>query len=110
MDEEIRKKILALLEQHRIMTIATLRPDGWPQATTVGYARTTASRFTFSVARTARMRRIHPVGESTCPLAPARIRRTGIGAGAVVPCAFGYVRGISEAARLDLMVQEVGLV
>lgn len=37
MDEQIRKKILALLDQHRIMTIATLRPDGWPQATTVGY-------------------------------------------------------------------------
>jgi nitroimidazol reductase NimA-like FMN-containing flavoprotein (pyridoxamine 5'-phosphate oxidase superfamily) len=38
MDEEIRRKILALLDQHRIMTIAALRPDGWPQATTVGYA------------------------------------------------------------------------
>lgn len=37
MDANIRKKILALLDQHRIMTIATLRPDGWPQATTVGY-------------------------------------------------------------------------
>lgn len=37
MDDEIRRKILALLDQHRIMTIATLRPDGWPQATTVGY-------------------------------------------------------------------------
>jgi nitroimidazol reductase NimA-like FMN-containing flavoprotein (pyridoxamine 5'-phosphate oxidase superfamily) len=37
MDEEIRHKILTLLDQHRIMTIATLRPDGWPQATTVGY-------------------------------------------------------------------------
>ncbi len=37
MDADIRKKILALLDQHRIMTIATLRPDGWPQATTVGY-------------------------------------------------------------------------
>jgi PPOX class probable F420-dependent enzyme len=37
MDEQIRRKILALLDQHRIMTIATLRPDGWPQATTVGY-------------------------------------------------------------------------
>ncbi len=37
MDEEIKKKILKLLDQHRIMTIATLRPDGWPQATTVGY-------------------------------------------------------------------------
>jgi len=38
MDDEIRRKILSLLEQHRIMTIATLRSDGWPQATTVGYA------------------------------------------------------------------------
>src|SRR5215469_12610745 len=38
MDEEIRMKILTILDQHRIMTIATLRPDGWPQATTVGYA------------------------------------------------------------------------
>lgn len=37
MDESLRRKILALLETHRIMTIATLRPDGWPQATTVGY-------------------------------------------------------------------------
>ena len=37
MDEEIKRKILALLDQHRIMTVATLRPDGWPQATTVGY-------------------------------------------------------------------------
>ena len=37
MDEAIKQKILTLLDQHRIMTIATLRPDGWPQATTVGY-------------------------------------------------------------------------
>jgi len=37
MDDAVRKKILALLAQHRKMTLATLRPDGWPQATTVGY-------------------------------------------------------------------------
>lgn len=37
MNDEIRKKILTLLDDHRIMTIATLRPDGWPQATTVSY-------------------------------------------------------------------------
>ena len=37
MNEEIRNKIVTLLDQHRVMTIATLRPDGWPQATTVGY-------------------------------------------------------------------------
>jgi PPOX class probable F420-dependent enzyme len=37
MDDAIKKKILTLLARHRKMTIATLRPDGWPQATTVGY-------------------------------------------------------------------------
>src|SRR3982751_2976501 len=37
MDDSMKRKILALLDSHRIMTIATLRPDGWPQATTVGY-------------------------------------------------------------------------
>ncbi|HEY8254605.1 MAG TPA: pyridoxamine 5'-phosphate oxidase family protein [Rhizomicrobium sp.] len=37
MDQETRQKILTLLDQHRIMTVATVRSDGWPQATTVGY-------------------------------------------------------------------------
>ena len=37
MDEKIRQQIHAIMDQNRIMTIATLRPDGWPQATTVGY-------------------------------------------------------------------------
>ncbi len=37
MDDSMKRKILSLLDSHRIMTIATLRPDGWPQATTVGY-------------------------------------------------------------------------
>jgi nitroimidazol reductase NimA-like FMN-containing flavoprotein (pyridoxamine 5'-phosphate oxidase superfamily) len=36
-DETLRKKILGILDEHRIMTVATNRPDGWPQATTVGY-------------------------------------------------------------------------
>lgn len=38
MNEALNQEILSLLAQHRIMTVATLRPDGWPQATTVGYA------------------------------------------------------------------------
>ena len=37
MDDEIKGKIQAQLDRHRIMSIATLRHDGWPQATTVGY-------------------------------------------------------------------------
>jgi nitroimidazol reductase NimA-like FMN-containing flavoprotein (pyridoxamine 5'-phosphate oxidase superfamily) len=35
--EALRKKILELLDQHRPMTVATNRSDGWPQATTVGH-------------------------------------------------------------------------
>jgi PPOX class probable F420-dependent enzyme len=38
MDSAARKTVLDLLRAHRLMTVATLRPDGWPQATTVGYA------------------------------------------------------------------------
>ena len=38
MNDEMRRKIMNIMGQNRIMTIATLRPDGWPQATTVGYA------------------------------------------------------------------------
>lgn len=37
MQDALRKQILQLLDEHRIMTLATVRPDGWPQATTVGY-------------------------------------------------------------------------
>jgi general stress protein 26 len=38
MDAALRTKILSILRKHRLMSLATLRPDGWPQATTVGYA------------------------------------------------------------------------
>ena len=38
MIEGMRQKILSLLEENRTMRIATLRPDGWPQNTSVGYA------------------------------------------------------------------------
>jgi hypothetical protein len=35
---ELSAKILEILARHNNMTIATLRPDGFPQATTVGFA------------------------------------------------------------------------
>ncbi|TMJ03302.1 MAG: pyridoxamine 5'-phosphate oxidase family protein [Alphaproteobacteria bacterium] len=38
MKRELKRQIIDLLDTHRIMTIATNRPDGWPQATVVGYA------------------------------------------------------------------------
>jgi len=37
MTPELQKLILKLMNESRIMTVATNRPDGWPQATVVGY-------------------------------------------------------------------------
>jgi nitroimidazol reductase NimA-like FMN-containing flavoprotein (pyridoxamine 5'-phosphate oxidase superfamily) len=38
MEHEFKRRIVELLNEHRIMTVATNRADGWPQATVVGYA------------------------------------------------------------------------
>ena len=37
MDATLKSKILDILRHHHIMTLATVRPDGYPQATTVNY-------------------------------------------------------------------------
>lgn len=34
----MERKAIGILDVNRVMTIATVRPDGWPQATMVGYA------------------------------------------------------------------------
>lgn len=34
----MQNKAIAILDENRLMAIATLRPDGWPQTTMVGYA------------------------------------------------------------------------
>lgn len=38
MKSAYKQQIIDLLNQHRIMSIATNREDGWPQVTIVGYA------------------------------------------------------------------------
>jgi hypothetical protein len=35
---DLKNEILDLLAENRFMAVATIRPDGWPQATIVGYA------------------------------------------------------------------------
>jgi hypothetical protein len=37
MKPSLKHLVVRLLSEHRVMTIATNRPDGWPQATMVGY-------------------------------------------------------------------------
>jgi len=38
MDRDLKTEIIELLNEHRTMTIATKRRDGWPHATIVSYA------------------------------------------------------------------------
>jgi nitroimidazol reductase NimA-like FMN-containing flavoprotein (pyridoxamine 5'-phosphate oxidase superfamily) len=38
MDAQLKTLIQKIIDDHRTMSLATIRPDGWPQATTVGYA------------------------------------------------------------------------
>ncbi len=37
MKPRLKDVVFRLLNEHRVMSIATIRPDGWPQATMVGY-------------------------------------------------------------------------
>jgi general stress protein 26 len=37
MDKALKAKIIDVLERHHTMTLATIRSDGYPQATTVNY-------------------------------------------------------------------------
>jgi len=37
MKPRLKRFILDILKKNRLLTLATIRPDGWPQATTVGY-------------------------------------------------------------------------
>jgi PPOX class probable F420-dependent enzyme len=38
MEKAIARQILELIDKHDVLALATLREDGWPQATTVAYA------------------------------------------------------------------------
>lgn len=38
MDAALKQEILAIIQEGKDLTLATLREDGWPQATTVSYA------------------------------------------------------------------------
>src|SRR4051812_24592546 len=44
---EFKSQVVELLDQHRLVTLATNRPDGWPQATVVGYVNDGLILYTF---------------------------------------------------------------
>jgi general stress protein 26 len=81
----LESKVIEILAEHRLMTVATLRPDGWPQATVVGYASDGLTLYFVVPRASQKVRNI------------ARNPRISIAIGADRPGA-GSIRGLSMAA------------
>jgi len=72
MDNALKVKILDVLEHHNVMTLATIRPDGFPQATTVNYVHDDLILF---FARMRRRRRPATSGLTIKSLSQSLVRR-----------------------------------
>jgi nitroimidazol reductase NimA-like FMN-containing flavoprotein (pyridoxamine 5'-phosphate oxidase superfamily) len=88
MKAAFKQQIIDILGQHRIMSMATNRPDGWPQATIVGYANDGLVIYCF-IARD---------GQKFANL--ARDPRVSIAIGSDVPQPL-QISGLSLAARAE---------
>ena len=102
-DRALKGKILALLDENRMMTVATLRPDGWPQATLVGYVHDELKLY-FVVARTSqKLANIHRDGRVSIALGhdtPKRLRGLSMAAQAE------EVMEVAEVGRINTLMQK----
>lgn len=89
---ELRARIAAILDQSRVLALATLRPDGWPQATLVGYVRDGLTLY-FAVARNSQ--KLANVG---------RDPRVSIALGRETP---RRVHGLSMAALVEEVLEPI---
>jgi uncharacterized protein YhbP (UPF0306 family) len=71
MDSAIRKLMLELIEGHSVLTLATLREDGWPQATTVAYANAGMTLFVATGADSQKVRNIRACDKVSLTINPA---------------------------------------
>ncbi|TAK84450.1 MAG: pyridoxamine 5'-phosphate oxidase family protein [Betaproteobacteria bacterium] len=90
MDSAIRKLMLELIETQSVLTLATLREDGWPQATTVAYANSGMTLFVATGADAQKVRNIRACDKVSVTVAPA------------VP-EWQRLQGLSMAARAQVM-------
>jgi uncharacterized pyridoxamine 5'-phosphate oxidase family protein len=100
-DLELKAKILALLGENRVMSVATIRPDGWPQVTMVGYVHDDLTLY-FAIARTsqkyANIARDPRVSIALGQDQPDRIRGLSMAARAM------EVIDIEEVMRLNALI------
>jgi general stress protein 26 len=101
--DEARTKIVKLLDENRVLSVATLRPDGWPQATMVGFVHDDLTLY-FAVARTsqklANIQRDPRVSITLGRQEPHRLRGLSMAANAA------EVMDLEEIARLNALIEE----
>ena len=73
MTEELRAKMIEILESCKDMAISTLREDGWPQVNTVGFVNMGEDVY-FETFKTHQRQRISP-GTTASPLPSGRIMK-----------------------------------
>lgn len=81
---KLKAQVMRILDENRTMTVATLRPDGWPQATMVGFVHEDLTLY-FVVAR-----------ESQKLANLKQDPRASIAIGSADP-----IRGLSAAAQVE---------
>jgi general stress protein 26 len=101
-DKELEAKILELLDEHKVMTVATLRGDGWPQATLVGYVHDgftlyfAAAMISQKVANISRDKRVSvALGHEE----PTRLRGLSMAAHAEVVSNFAEIEAVNALLR-----------
>jgi general stress protein 26 len=93
--DDLRTKILELLDEHRVMAVATVRTDGWPQTTMVGYIHDELTLY-FAVARASqKMANIERDGRVSIALGheePTRLRGLSMAA---------HAEPVTDGAEID---------
>jgi general stress protein 26 len=99
---ELKTKVLRLLDEHQFMTVATLRGDGWPQATMVGYVHDDLTLY-FAVALVSqKLSNIKRDGRISIALGhdePTRLRGLSIAAHAEPVTLHAEIEAVNELLR-----------
>lgn len=99
---EVKALILRLLDEHNVMTVATLRPDGWPQATMVGYVHDDLTLyFAVSLAsqKLANITRDQRVSVALGHTSQTRLRGLSMAAHAAALADFSEIEAVNELLR-----------
>jgi general stress protein 26 len=101
---KLKSRILAILDENRVMTVATLRPDGWPQATMVGYVHDDLTLY-FAVARDSQ-KLANITREPRVSIAIGRQSAGDRVRGLSMAARANEVTDVAEVVRLDALIAE----